>query len=339
MKDLTQPQLRWENPDWLKQASNWIQLQTSRRRIKINGPIEQPHIYYWSTVLRIPTNEGMLFFKATAPETVHEIALTQALAGWYPDYMPELVAFDVKRGWMLMRDGGEPLRASIRPTQDIAPWTPIIPLYAQVQIGLAEHVPELLALGLPDRRLASLPALYVELLTDADSLRVDKTNGLTSEQFRRLQELAPRVADICTGLAAFGIPESLNHGDFHDGNVLLRDGRVTFFDWGDASVTHPFVSLRTFFVSIENSLKMEDYSFTPEMTALLELYLEQWQRFAPKENLMVAYALSRCVASLVSALSWHNGISKLEEPFREKYEGIVPELLQEFLEYEKMLPD
>lgn len=266
--------LLWQQPEWLGQINAWIQVETARRHISVIGPIEQPHIYPWSTVLRIPTSEGTLFCKATAAETLYEAALTQTLAGWYPQCMPELVAVETRMGWMLMRDGGERLRAFIRPTKDIAPWTPIIPLYAQLQVDLAERVPELLALGLPDRRLANLPDLYAQLLTDTDSLRPGKPGGLTAEEFHRVQQLAVPFGHICAELADFGIPETLNHGDFHDGNVLLRGGRVTLFDWGDASVTHPFVSLRTFFVSIENSLELEDYSFTPEMTALLHLYLE-----------------------------------------------------------------
>jgi Ser/Thr protein kinase RdoA (MazF antagonist) len=151
-----------------------------------------------------------------------------------------------------------------------------------------------------------------------------------------MQELTPRFAQICKELAAFGIPETLNHGDFHDGNVLLRDGRITLFDWGDACVTHPFVSLRTFFVSIEMSLKLDDFSFTPEMAALLNLYLEPWQRFGTKENLLTAFSLSRCVASIVKTLAWYKTVSNLDDPFREKYAEIVPELLKEFLTYEKM---
>jgi hypothetical protein len=334
---MSEPKLQWEDPDWLKQVNEWIHTETSRQHISIIGPIEQPHIYPWSTVLHIPTNEGTLFFKATAAETLYETALTQALAGWYPHCMPEFVAVDTGRGWMMMRDGGEPLRASIRPTQDITPWTPIISLFSELQVDLAEHMSELLALRIPDWRLAHLPKLYAQLLTDTDSLRLDKPGGLTFEEFRRVQELTPRFAQICDELAAFGIPETLNHGDFHDGNVLVRNGRVTLFDWGDGCVTHPFVSLRTFFVSIENSLKLEDYSFTPEMTALLHLYLEPWQRFSSKENLLAAYTLSRCVASIVKALAWHQTVSNLEDPFHEKYAEIVPELLREFLEHEKML--
>jgi len=335
----TQPQLLWQDPDWLKQAHAWIQAETARHSLRITGEIEQPHMYPWSTVLRVPSHGGTLFFKATAAETVYESALTQMLADWYPDTMPELIAVDTARGWMLMRDGGEQLRASIRPAQDIAPWNPVISLYAEIQIGLAEHLSELLALGIPDHRLAALPALYTQLLADEESLMIDQEKGLTSAEWEQLKDKSSRFEQICAELAAFDIPESLNHGDFHDGNVLIRNGRTTFFDWGDASVTHPFVSLRTFFVSIEIALKLDDYAFTPEMATLLELYLEPWQKFASQDALLAAYRLSKPVASIAKALAWHMTISRLPlgGPLREEYARIVPEVLREFLYHEKTL--
>jgi hypothetical protein len=333
-----QPKLVWERPDWLKQARDWILTETARQGIKITGAIKQSHISPWSTVMRVPTNKGTLFFKASVQDVAPEAALTQALTAWYPNCMPELVAVDTVQGWMLMRDAGEVLRDSIRPTQNLAPWKPVISLYAEVQLGLVEHVPELLAIGVPDWRLSTLPTRYIQLLENTGSLELAYSGGMTASEFRRLQDLSPRLAHICADLASFGIPETLNHGDFHDGNVLLRNGRVTLFDWGDGNLTHPFISLRTFFVSIENSLKLEDYAFTPEMAALLDLYLEPWQRFASKQDLLAAFALSRCVASIVKALAWHISVSGLKGPIRERYAGIVPELLKEFLTYEKMLP-
>ncbi len=334
----TQPQLPWHDPNWINQAHDWIRSETAHRSIQITGEIEQPHSYAWSTVLHVPTNEGKLYFKATAPETIYEIALTQKLAEWFPDCQPELVAVDTTRGWMLMRDSGEQLRASIRPTQDVKPWEPVITKYAELQIGLAEHVDEMLALGIPDHRLAVLPPLYKQLLTDKESLMIDQEKGLTSAEFGQLENLTQRFEQICDELAAFGIPESLNHGDFHDGNVLLKNGRITFFDWGDADVTHPFVSLRTFFVSMEIALKLDDYAPpTPEMTALLYQYLERWEKFASKDDLLKTYALSRPVASIVKTLAWHQTISKLDGSLREEYAWIVPEVLREFMVYEKML--
>ena len=333
-----QSQLRWHDPAWQKQAHDWIRAEANRNSIQLTGEIEQNHAYAWSTVMRVPSNEGTLFFKATAGETVYEITLTKRMAGWFPDCMPELVAVDTTRGWMLMRDGGEQLRASIRPTQDVRPWAPVITKYAELQIGLAEHVDEILALGIPDHRPAALPALYSQLLTDTPSLMIDQEKGLTSAEFQRLQGLTPRFEQICADLSAYGIPASVNHGDFHDGNVLLKNGRITFFDWGDADVTHPFVSLRTWFVSMEIALKMDDYAPpTPEMTALLHRYLEQWEKFAPKGELLKAYSLSRPVASIVKTLAWHHGISRMDDSVREEYAWIVPEVLREFMVYEKIL--
>jgi aminoglycoside/choline kinase family phosphotransferase len=334
-----QPKLRWHNPAWQSQAHNWIRSEAKRNSIQLTGEIEQNHAYAWSTVMRVPTDEGTLFFKATAGETLFEIALTKRLANWFPDCMPELVAIDPERGWMLMRDGGEQLRASIRPTKDIRPWEPVIARYAELQIGLARHVDEILALGIPDHRLAALPALYTKLLADEPSLMIGQEKGLTSTEFQQLQSLTLRFQQICADLAVFGIPETLNNGDFHDGNVLVKNGRITFFDWGDATVTHPFVSLRTFFVSMEIALKMEeDYPPpTPEMTALLYRYLERWASFGNMERLLAAYHLSRPVASIVKVLLWHATISKLEGALHAEYAWIVPELFREFLYYEKTL--
>lgn len=333
-----QSQLYWFNPVWQKGAHDWIRAEAERNSIRLTGEIEQPHAYAWSTVMRVPSDEGVLFFKATAGETIHEIALTEKLAGWFPDCMPDLVAVDTARGWMLMRDSGETLRGSVRPTKDVRPWEPVITKYAEVQIGLAEHVDEILALGIPDHRLAALPALYKRLLTDEESLMLDQEKGLTFADFHQLQNLSPRFEQICMDLSAYGIPESINHGDFHDGNVLLKNGRITFFDWGDASVTHPFASIRTWFVSMEIALELDDWAPpTPEMTALLNRYLERWERFGDKERLLNIYNLSRPVASIVKTLQWHQGITQMEGSLRDEYAWIVPEVLREFMVYEKML--
>ena len=329
-------QLIWHNPVWQKQAHDWIRAEAKRNSIQLTGEIEQNHAYAWSTVMRVPMDEGMLFFKATSGETLFEIALTEKLAGWFPDCMPELVAIDPERGWMLMRDGGEPLRKSIRPTKDVRPWEPVITRYADLQIGLTDHVDEILTLGVPDHRLTALPTLYTQLLADEASLMIDQEKGLTSDEFQQLRNLAPRFEQICKDLAAYGIPETLNNGDFHDGNVLLKNGRITLFDWGDATVTHPFVSIRTFFVSMEIALELDDWAPpTPEMTALLDRYLERWENFGNKERLLAAYHLSRPVAAIVKALLWYQTISTLEGSLHDEYAWIVPELWKEFMVYEK----
>ena len=51
------------------------------------------------------------------------------------------------------------------------------------------------------------------------------------------------MREACEELASYGIPETIQHDDFHDGQVFVRDGRYLLMDWGDACVSHPFFTL------------------------------------------------------------------------------------------------
>jgi Ser/Thr protein kinase RdoA (MazF antagonist) len=144
--------------------------------------------------------------------------------------------------------------------------------------------------------------------------------------------LTPRVFEISEQLAEFDIPETLNHGDLNDANILLRDGRPVFIDWGDGCISHPFYSLRTPLVSAEISLGLEEDS--PELLPLRDAYLEPWMHFESRERLLAALDLARRLAAINGALTWHRLVSRLEGQAREDYAVPVPALLQEFLDAE-----
>src|SRR3954454_12672731 len=74
-----QDKLPWTQPGWREQAEAWVHAELTRRGIRVDGEIEQPHLRPWSTVLRVPTSAGDYFFKATSPLLAHEPALTQWL--------------------------------------------------------------------------------------------------------------------------------------------------------------------------------------------------------------------------------------------------------------------
>jgi len=283
-------------------------------------------------VLRVPTGEGNVFFKAVSPAHPHEPVLIEALARWSPDQIPRLLSVDAERGWILMRDAGHRLREMIRPDKDIRPWLPVLPRFAELQIGLSRRVPGMIALGVPDRRLSVLPDQYPPLLADVDVLRIDQTPGLTCSQYGRLLDLAPRVSELCERLAGYRIPETINHGDLTDGNVFVGEVAVVI-DWGDACVSHPFFSLRTALVSAEISLGLEENS--PHLHPLRGAYLEPWARYGTREDLLEALDLALRLASINGALTWHRLVSRLRGAPREKYAEPVPALLQEFLEAER----
>jgi hypothetical protein len=99
-------QLPWTQPGWFEQASAWIHTELERQDLRVTGPIELLHMRPWSSLARVPTRGGAVFFKAASPTLIHEPALTQALARWRPDCMPTILAADFDRGWILSADAG-----------------------------------------------------------------------------------------------------------------------------------------------------------------------------------------------------------------------------------------
>lgn len=322
----------WTEPRWLEQATRWIEAELKRLGLSATGAIEQPHVRPWSTVLRVPTTEGSVFFKANSPAYAHEAVLALALARWRPDCTAAILAADEDRGWMLMRDGGRALRDHIRSAEDLRHWDAVLPLYAGLQRDLARRTEDLLAVGAFDRRLAVLPAQYEGLLADPMIARVDEPDRLTSKQHRRLRGLAPRFAETCRRLAEYGIPETIQHDDFHDANVLVRGGRYTIFDWGDACVCHPFCTLLVTLRSVAYRLDLEDGA--PALVRLGDVYLESWVGYGSLPRLREALVLARRIGMVCRALAWGHLASSLEGPLRDEYAGSAVGWLQDYLEAE-----
>ncbi|MCJ7624708.1 MAG: aminoglycoside phosphotransferase family protein [Anaerolineaceae bacterium] len=303
-------------------------MQLTRQDIDISGEIQQPHVRPWSTVLNVPTARGILYFKATAAALAHEVALTQTLSQWRPDCMPRVLASNPERGWMLLHDEGPMLRSLIQSTKDIHHWQHVLPVYALMQIEMSARQNELLALGALDRRLAVLPEKYALLLDDKEALSIDHPQGLTSKEYQRLCELAPKFNSMCKKLADYRIPETLHHDDFHDGNIFVRNGRYVFADWGESCVAHPFFSMLVTMRSSAYSLKLEEGA--PELEWLRDIYLEPWRRYGSCKNLLNAFDLAQRIGMVSRALTWYLVVSHLEEPFKKEYADAVPGWLQEF---------
>jgi hypothetical protein len=257
---------RWRDPQWLAGACGWIETRLGELGHARTGAIEQSHVYPWSTVLRVPTEQGNVWFKANAERLRHEVALVQRIAARRPDAVPPLLAADVARGWMLMADAGESLRTVVPRERTLDRWYEVLPLYAEVQLDLADDVDDLLALDVPDMRLASLPKAYERL-----------TDEIGAE--RRFRDAVPMVADLCGELASYGLPELLQHDDLHDGQVFIRDGRHVLMDWGDACISHPFFTLS---VTLEGVLAwgLDDVENAVDTAPFRDAYLRPYaQRF------------------------------------------------------------
>ena len=243
---------------------------------------------------------------------------------------------DLDQGWLLTADAGVTLREIDRSPGQVEHWLKVLPLCAELQIEMAARVPELIALGMPDRRLAMLPQLYAQLMEDTDNLRVGLEPGLTPEEYQRLRDLQPRMVDLCEQLASAGLPETLTHEEVHDGNVLVNDGRYMFIDWSDSSVAHPFFTMLVTIRAAAHRLELAEYG--PEMMRLRDAYLEPWTRFATRPTLLTAFWQAYRLGMANRALSWQFGTGTAAAHLKQPYADAVPGWLQDFLNAEPPVP-
>ena len=254
---------RWQDPDWLAVAHAWIESELARLGIRRTSEIEQPHVYPWSTVLRVPTDAGDVWFKANDDSLRHEAALVELLSSRRPDCVPVPLATDPARGWLLMTDAGERLRQLLPVERDLDRWKDVLGLCAGVQLELTDAVDTLLAIGVPDLRLATLPDQYARFVDEIDAEP-------------RFREATGYVAELCDALAAYGIGETIQHDDLHDGQVFVKDGRHLLMDWGDACVSHPFFTLS---VTLEGVIAwgLDDVENSVDTAPFRDAYLEPFR--------------------------------------------------------------
>jgi aminoglycoside phosphotransferase (APT) family kinase protein len=88
----------------------------------------------------------------------------------------------------------------------------------------------------------------------------------------RFRTAHSRVVELCDELATYGITETLQHDDLHDGQVFVRDGTHLVMDWGDACISHPFFTLS---VTVEGGIAwgVDDVENSEDTEPYLRAYL------------------------------------------------------------------
>lgn len=171
-----------------------------------------------------------------------------------------------------------------------------------VQTRFAGRTGELLAAGVPDRRLeasrfANVAAPY---LGDIPGL-AELIDGLPA-----------RLAEV----AACGLPDTLLHGDLHPGNVRTDpDGALVIVDWGDSAIGNPAFDL----------LRLIDGLDSPE--PVLAAWAERWRAGVPGCDPERAVALLRPVARLMSAATYAGFLAGIEQSEWPYHANDVPECL------------
>jgi hypothetical protein len=293
----------WQEKEWRDEAEAWIAEQLADRGSPATTPSEQIHNRPWSTVLRVPTSEGDLFFKAGGPTQKFEPGLLKILNERLPDYALPLLAAEPERGWTLLPDGGPTLRKANEGKPNLAAWLEILPRYARMQIASADWLFNLENAGAPNRRVNKLATAYLDILNDSEAIVIsDEEDALDAGQHARLVKAAPAVEQMAAELDSFGIPSALEHGDLHDGNIFANR---KIYDWGDAAITHPFFTFLLPLRFIAHKLGISEYDQHPDLVQLQDAYFKPWAELAPYDRILDAWKLAHHLSKFQRTIGWY----------------------------------
>jgi hypothetical protein len=327
----------WLDERWRAEALRWAADTLAGLGRRIDGEVEQPHVRPWSTAMRIPTDGGLAWFKASGPASAHEGPLLEVFRERAVPLVLLPLAVHPDRPWILFDDGGTTLRqtrADGSGDHDLAAWEGILREYAELQRKLEsdDAVGAMLAAGAPDGRPEALPGELARLLEDDviwDRLSAeDRDDGRRARS--RLGERLPEVASVAAELAARGVSASVQHDDLHGGNILVGPAGDRFFDWGDAVVAHPFSTLTVTFNSIAHKTGLAQDE--PVFTRLEDVYLEAWAEVAPRTELERAADVARVFGCIGRSLAWERALAGLAVDEMDGFGDSIAGWLVEFSE-------
>ncbi len=324
----------WEHSEWRTEATNWIRWGVSNLGYAMVEQPETVHARPWSTVMKVRTDHGNLFFKAGGPTQHFEPGLLSLLNEVRKQQTLPLLAADLGKGWSLLAEGGITLRQKLQGKPDFTAWREILRQYAELQIEMSRWGDNMKKAGVPSRSTEDLFRAYEQILNDKEiSLVGDGEDFLTPDQYQKLIRWAPIVREMLEELEGFQIPLSLEHGDLHDANIFAQEDRYKIFDWGDASITHPFFSLLLPIRHLADKLGVSEYDQHEELSSLVDAYLQPWEKFAPKQRLLEAWKLAHHLAKFVRTINWYQLVKLTAPNLVTEYHASVSGWFLEFINH------
>lgn len=309
----------WSSPGWRHEAVSWLDGQLAAAGLIRTGPVTQPRLRPWGTVLEAPTNRGTVWLKAPGPNTVFEVQLYQLLRRVTPVWVVPPLGIDIERGWVLLPDGGQSLGECLDELDLVEVFMVVLQQYGQFQRTLMPYVGDLLACGVADMRPAVMPDRFDEALAVASRYAIDHGSDADRALLDRAAAMRGQFGQWCDRLAAATITASLDHNDLHPWNVFAdeqvtswRANPVKFYDWGDSVVAHPFSSmlLGLGFLSQHLGVGPDD----PAVVRPRDAYLEVFSDLAGHAELVDELETACWVGKVARVLTWARALEDQREP-------------------------
>jgi Phosphotransferase enzyme family len=294
----------WARPGGPAELLAWADDRFRARGITRTGSAQQMRTWNLSALWRIPTTDGRIWLKAVPGFFAHEGAVIDWIG---TPVAPRLVDFAPGRALV-----GDIVGAVNHEVKDPAALRPMVELLTGLQQRGIDRRAELVALGVPERRLETM-------VTPIASTVEQWGSGLDPAERRAVYTLVAGLPNRLAALNACGVPDTLVHGDFHPGNVAGAPGRYVILDWGDSFVGPPLIDELAFVERLPPSTR----------AAARKWFVAAWRAIAPGSDPARAAALLEPVVQLLAAVMYARFCAAIEPDERIYHESDVLRMLRQ----------
>lgn len=296
------PSVHWASAAFEAELRDWVAFVLGQQGVDV-VLLEQVLLRPWSTVWRARGSDGVDYWaKQNCEHQTFEARLLQALDDLSPDKVIPVVGIDPDRGFHLVPDQGRVLAETITP-DDVDAWCRVVAHAMSLQRDLTGASDRLVAAGITTMRTAEA-ADYVAARTEQlNGLPVGDPRRLPDDDASALKALLPTVTDWVEQLTVLDLPEALVHNDLHANNVFATpDGRLRFFDFGDAVLAHPLSALMIPLNILAH--RFEAANDDARLRKVADAGLEVWSDVVPSMELRSALPAALQLGRLGRVESW-----------------------------------
>jgi fructosamine-3-kinase len=293
----------WYRSGWLAEIDTWIDAVLAVSGRRRSAPTEVVQMWSLSAVLKVACDGEVVYVKASCEHFRAEARITEVVAGWPAGAVPDVIAAEADRGWLMMA----PLPESVDSADDAA--EPVVAAAERLALLQLQSMPRRRELSYcPDRTLAKTLAQFAPLVET--SLERDE---LSPAEIAAMRTTLPRLASVVEELDGCGMPSVLAHGDLHRGNLAWDGRNVVLFDWSDSCWSHPILDVYHLTAHVPDEVR----------TPALDAYEQVWRAAFPDAEIERALELAPTVDMMFQAVSYEGLVRAVEPMSRWEIGGMV----------------
>ena len=284
-------------PGWLRKLFEWTQEQVAPLGLRVTGGFQQLNASPTFSLIRLETDTGALWFKATGEPNAHELPVSLLLARLFPGHVPRILGVHHSwNGWLSAEASG----TALDEISDCSAWERAAEGLATLQIASIGKTAELLDGKCKDLRLPELVKCVDPFLARmAEFMSVQEKRSPAPLANSELASLGEELNESCSLLQSFGLPDTLGHIDCNPGNIFVSPDRCVFLDWAEGCVSNPLITFEYLREHIGRSA-IEERSAVERLTTA---YVRPWTSFYSPEDLVRALVVSPLIAVFVYAIA------------------------------------